>query len=386
MSRPRVLFFVEGHTDIRFVVGLSEICDLTMAAPQRTFGPSGLKRRITDLGIKIQTKEISGGRLAFQAKSLLYLLRHAGDFDVILAQEALRGALNANLAGWIRRVPVVTYIGIAPVEYWRCRRDRRQISWFKWFAGDRVIRTLLTINGWLASRCLAMGPYLRDLAKRYCSRTEIGLYYGVDTEFFRPADAGERRTLRQKWGLPENDFLIFFSSRISHEKDAETVLRATAIARSRGLQAALLNLGGGYMDFLDLAHALNLPDADQWVIAGPALHPMTEVADVFRAADVMALASLAEGAAFSTLEALSCGTPVVATATGGMAVQLNGHARLTPPRDPAAMAEEFLWVAANPQAARAQALRARETYIVPEWNRSKAFSDLAQVLQTVRRR
>jgi glycosyltransferase involved in cell wall biosynthesis len=148
----------------------------------------------------------------------------------------------------------------------------------------------------------------------------------------------------------------------------------------------VLNLGGGYKDFIELAHALNLPDADDWVIAGPALHPMTDVADIFRAADLVALASLAEGAAFSTLEALSCGTPVVATATGGMAVQLQGHARLTPPRDPAAMAGEFLWVAANPQAARAQALRARETYIIPEWNRSKAFFDLAQVLETVRRR
>ena len=29
----RVLFFVEGFTDIRFVVGLSEICDLTLAVP-----------------------------------------------------------------------------------------------------------------------------------------------------------------------------------------------------------------------------------------------------------------------------------------------------------------------------------------------------------------
>jgi glycosyltransferase involved in cell wall biosynthesis len=128
-----------------------------------------------------------------------------------------------------------------------------------------------------------------------------------------------------------------------------------------------------------------LPNAEDWVIAGPALHPMTEVADIFRAADVMALASLAEGAAFSTLEALCCGTPVVATATGGVAVQLAGHARLVPPRDPAAMAEQLLWVASNPDAARAQALRARETYITPEWNRAKAFADLANVLEAVRR-
>ena len=106
---------------------------------------------------------------------------------------------------------------------------------------------------------------------------------------------------------------------------------------------------------------------DDWVLGGPAVHPMKEVADFFRAADVMALASLAEGAAYSTLEALACGTPVVATAVGGMAVQLQGYARLTPRRDPAAMAEQFLWVAAHPDAARAQALAGRE-HVLREWD------------------
>ena len=37
-GRLRVLFFVDGFTDIRFVVGLSEVCDLTMALPARVCG------------------------------------------------------------------------------------------------------------------------------------------------------------------------------------------------------------------------------------------------------------------------------------------------------------------------------------------------------------
>src|SRR5207302_2175631 len=112
----------------------------------------------------------------------------------------------------------------------------------------------------------------------------------------------------------------------------------------------------GYEQFLRLARDLGVPADADWLIGRPAAHPMTEVADVFRAADVMALASLAEGAAYSTLEALSCGTPVVATAVGGMAVQLAGRARLVPRQDPEAMARELLWVAAHPGEARAQAL------------------------------
>jgi glycosyltransferase involved in cell wall biosynthesis len=144
----------------------------------------------------------------------------------------------------------------------------------------------------------------------------------------------------------------------------------------------LINLGGGYRDFLKLAGELRLPDAERWVMGRPPAHPMFEVADYFRAADVMALGSLAEGAAYSTLEALACATPVVATDIGGMAVQLKGYARLVPRRDAGAMAEEFLWIANNRAEARAQAQKGRE-YVVREWDRRKAFADLREVLEAV---
>jgi glycosyltransferase involved in cell wall biosynthesis len=378
----RILFFVEGFTDIRFVVGLSKICDLTLAVAAKPYLESCLKARVAQSKATLTVDEIPGGRIGFQAQSLRYLWRRAKDFDAILSQEVLRGSLNATLVGYLKGVPVVTYMGIAPVEYFRCRRERGQIGWAKAAIGEGVIRALMTINGRLASRCLAMGPYLRDVAARYCNRSQVGLYYGVDTEFFRPADEGEKRELRQRLDLPIDKFLIFLSSRISHEKDPETVLKATAIARATGLDAVLINLGGGYRDFIELATKLKLSEAQRWVLGRPAAHPMTEVADYFRAADVVALASLAEGAAYSTLEALACGTPVVATSVGGMAVQLDGYARLSPRRNPEAMAEQFLWIAANRQASRAQALRGRE-HVCQEWNSQKAFTDLQKVLETV---
>jgi glycosyltransferase involved in cell wall biosynthesis len=375
-----VLFFVEGFTDIRFVVGLSEVCDLTLAVPSRKYVESELKSRVAQSGAKLRVDEIPGGRLSFQVRSLRYLWRRARQFDVILAQEALRGALNANLVGALRGVPVVTYTCYAPVDYYRCRRERGQIPGWRAAAGEAVIRALLTINGRLATRCVAMGPYLRDKAARYCPRTEVGLYYGVDTDFFRPANDAERLELRRRRHLPPDRFLVFFSSRISHEKDPETVLRATGLARARGLDAVLLNLGGGYRDFLRLARGMDLPAVDQWVLGGPAAHPMTEVADYFRAADAVAQASLAEGLGISLLEALACGTPVAATAVGGMAVVLEGYGRLSPRRDAEAMCEQLLWVAAHRDEARAQALRGRD-FVVREWNRGKAFTDLFEVLE-----
>ena len=381
--RPlRVLFVVEGCTDIRFVAGLSEICELSMMVPAREYRRSQLHDRVVQSGAKLRIHEIPGGRMAFQLRSLRALWQSVDDFDVILSQEVLRGSLNATLTGRLRGVPVVTYMGISPVEYFHCRRERGQISLVSAWAGETVIRTLMAVNGRLASRCLAMGPYLEEVASRSCPRTRIGLYYGVDVNHFHPATSVERARLRQRLDLPVDEFLIVLSSRISHEKDPETVLEATSIARRRGLDAVVLNLGGGYREFLELASALEFEDASQWVLGRPAVHPMMELADYLRTADVLAQASLAEGLGLSPLEALACETPVVATAVGGLAAHLGPYARLTPRQDAEAMAQAFLDIAADPEGARAQAHAGRE-YVRREWSREKAFGDLARILEDV---
>ena len=384
-TAPRVLFLVEGNTDIRFVLGLSEISSLTMAVPSIAYAESGLKQRVEAAGISVAVDEIRGGRVRFQATSLVFLLRHARKFDVILCQDVLRGAMNSTLIGALTSTPVLTYMCIAPVEYFRCRYERGQCGWLRTLAGTTVIRLLMFLNGKLATHCIALGPYLREIAANYCPRTVTGLYYGVDTTYYRPVDKSAKVQLRIKLNLPVDPFIIFLSSRISHEKDPETVLHAVAIARSRGLNAMLLNMGGGYQEFLRLARRVVGHDADRWILARPAAHPITELAEYYQAADCVAQASLSEGLGLSPLEAMACGTPVVCTSVGGLKANLDGYARLTPRSDPESMATELLWVAANPELAREQALTGRD-FVIRAWNRQRAFSELSSIFETVRQR
>ena len=375
----RVLFFVEGFTDIRFVVGLSEICNLTLAVPARAFHESGLDERLRESGARVEVHAIEGGRAAFQWRSLAWLWREVPSFDVVLAQEMLRGGVSATVVGALRGVPVVTYMGISPLEYFRCRRERGQIGAAAAWAGEAAIRTMMTICGRLAATTLVMGPYLTTVAAPFSRRVAIGRYYGVDVERFRPATADERAALRARLHLPAEAFLIVLSSRISHEKDPETVLQAVAFARARGLNAALLNLGGGYREFLALADAMGIPGAAEWVLGRPAAHPMKELADYYRAADLLVQGSLEEGLGFSPLEALACEVPTVASAVGGLAAHLGDVATLTPRRDAVAMASAILQAASNPIEARAQARRGRE-YVARQWSRPRAFAELQQVL------
>ena len=379
-SRLRVLFVTEGFTDIRFVVGLSEIARVTMVVPRLAYESSGLKARVAARAPTVDVHEIDGGRLTYQRRLLSSLWSASTTVDIVLSQELLRGSLNATVVGALRSVPVVTTMAMPPVQYFRCRRERGEVGRLTALAGEAVIRGLMAVNGRLATRCLALGPYLREVAGQVCRRTDSGYYYGVDVELFRPADAEQRRRARHELGLPADAFLVVFASRISHEKDPETVLRAVARARSQGLNAVVLNLGGGYQAFLELARRLDLRDSEVWALGRPAADPMDGLADYFRAADVLVQASLEEGLGLSPLEALACETPVVATAVGGMAAHLAPYATLTPRRDVQAMADALLAVAADPVHARERA-RLGRAYVCREWSRDKAFAELRRVFE-----
>jgi glycosyltransferase involved in cell wall biosynthesis len=378
--RLTVLYFCEGFTDIRFVAGLAERCDLTLATPAWEFHSSGLAERIQHIGVRLIVDEIHGKRAVFQVTSLLYLLRNLRKFDVVLSQGMSRGSLNSTFAGKLLRVPVVTYESVAAVAYWRCRRERGQIGVLRALAGEAFLRICMTISGRLGTVAVGLGPFLAELVGQYSSRPAVGYYYGVDTALFKPVDACERRSLRIRHGLPEDRFLILFSSRISHEKDPETGLRAVAKARARGLNAVALNLGGGFKEFRAMALRLGLQDSEQWVIGRPAVHPMKDLCEYYQASDLVVQPSLAEGAGMSPLEAVACGTPVVATNVDGMAALLKGIAQLTPRGDADAMADAILWAARNREAAVDQAMKGRE-FVEAIWRKDKAFGDLIDVLQ-----
>lgn len=384
-SRVRLLFVVEGNTDIRFVCLLSEVSDLTILIPREHFRSSGLQDRLLDLGLAVAVHEIPSARIAYQLAVSRYLWHNATRFDVILGQEMLRGSLSATVIGRVRGIPVLTYMCLPPAEYFRCRRSRGQISWPVAALGQSLIQILMTINGSLARGCIALGPYLEEIARKYSGNVSCGLYYGVDTDLYRPCTPELKASLRRQLALPRDKFLILFSSRLSHEKDPETVLQATAIARQRGLDCAVVNLSGEYRSFVELARKLGIPDAEEWVIGRPPAHPMGELAAYYCSADCLAQASLEEGLGMSPLEALACGIPAVCSSIGGLKANLGDWARLVPVRDPEAMAGEFLWVRDNAAEAREEALAGRR-FVNEFWSRQRARIALATTLDAVRDR
>lgn len=381
-QKPKLLFVLEGNTDIRFVAGLCQYFHLTIIGPSANLRQTGgLLERIERLGLDLKLIELSGGRLVYQLKSFIEVFKIAKNFDVLFSQENLRGTLNAGLIGRLLGVPVISHSGMPPREYFRCRYERGQISWAKYFIGDTVIKTLLFLNARLCHYWFVLGPYLYKVFSPYKKNIGPAHYYGVDVDLYHPVSEVEKNQLRAEYDFEEGDFIIFFSSRVSHEKDPETVLYAVheLVKEYPQRRLFLMNLGGGHEKIRKLALSMGLSDVDKWLVTRPAAHPMEDLPRYYQLSDLVIQASLEEGLGLSPLEGLACGIPVIASNVGGMKAHLAPFARMVERQDKADMVvaiREFLEGQANPSLSDGNKDKGRR-YVSTHWSRELAFENLS---------
>jgi len=91
--------------------------------------------------------------------------------------------------------------------------------------------------------------------------------------------------------------------------------------------------------------------------------PNEEIPKILNALDVMVLPSITEGLSNVAIEALACGVPLVASATGGNleVVEDGKDGLLVPPRSPGAIADRIKFLIENPAEARRIACEARRS-------------------------
>lgn len=148
---------------------------------------------------------------------------------------------------------------------------------------------------------------------------------GVDVSAFSPAVAGVDRGVRERLGFTAYDAILAFAGRIQPHKGPEVLVRSLAELQrrhpGRRIGAVIVGnaSGSGHREpdrLLDLARALGVADDLRLLPALPAVH----LAEVYQAADVVAVPSYSESFGLVALEAQACGTPVVAAAVGGLPV------------------------------------------------------------------
>ncbi len=145
---------------------------------------------------------------------------------------------------------------------------------------------------------------------------------GVDLERFAPPLPGRehaaRVAARRRLGLPERGHIVAFVGRIQPLKAPDILLRAAAeLPAPARDELTLVIVGGNSGSGLELGKLA----ADLGVAASVRFLPPQDraaLADVYRAADLVAVPSYNESFGLVALEAQACGTPVVAAAVGGL--------------------------------------------------------------------
>jgi glycosyltransferase involved in cell wall biosynthesis len=258
-------------------------------------------------------------RLLFRAarRAVSTFLEQGLAFDVIDAHYFYPdGVAAAMLAASLRCPLIITGRGsdltLIPHHPWA----RRQIAW----AASQA-RALVTVCDALKAPLLEMGvPAERILVLRN----------GVDLEAFAPRP---RAPIRDALGI---DRFCLLSVGALIERKAHHL----AIEALTALPDCLLMIAGsgplrGKLDAL----ARRLKVDERVIMLGEVPH--NDLVSLYNAADTLVLTSAREGWANVLLEAMACGTPVVATDVGGTAEVLRGPAagRLICTRTPQAVAE-----------------------------------------------
>jgi D-inositol-3-phosphate glycosyltransferase len=176
---------------------------------------------------------------------------------------------------------------------------------------------------------------------------------GVDTTLFAPRD---RERARASLGLPAGPLLLWVG-RIDPIKGLETLLDAVARVRADGRDARLLIVGGDADEPRDGHEAalrarlgtLGLHDAVRFVTA----QPQHALPDYYAAADVTLVPSHYESFGMVALEAMACGSPVIASRVGGLTTTVRDGVTgfLVPEGDVGALAERIGAVLDDPDRA-----------------------------------
>jgi len=128
---------------------------------------------------------------------------------------------------------------------------------------------------------------------------------GVDLKKFSPGDRDKR--LWQHFKLPQDRPLILSVNRLSQEKRIDVLIDAVA-KMTRDAHLAIASTGPAEAGLRAQVEELNLKDKVSFL---GFVHD-TDLAPLYRLADVFAISSEAELQSLATMEAMACGRPVVA--------------------------------------------------------------------------
>ena len=276
------------------------------------------------------------------------------------------GAAAIKLAKKCRK-PVVSFVH--SVEWTLVSLAVKRFKWLAgWFVKCRA-RSLYN----KCSALIVPSHEVEDLLAHNKIHTKMKvIHLGVDVSRFTPTHS--KAVPKRKLQIPHDSLVVGFCGRIAREKDLPTLVEAFAKARKKFDNAVLLIVGEGLEN--------EIPASKNIIRAGR----QDYVVPYLQAMDVFVLPSLTETSSLATMEAMSCGLPVVVTPVGNLREYIedgvNGF--FFPRSDPDKLADCLVRLLANERLRIKVGSAARKT-IVDGYSWQNSAENIKRVLKNTAR-
>jgi starch synthase len=264
--------------------------------------------------------------------------------------------LAGHLAGLLHGIPhVATVHSLEPLRPWKAEQLGGGYALSSW--AEKV-----SVEG--AAAVVAVSEGMRtDFLQAYPAvdpaRVHV-IYNGIDAEQYAPDPA---RDVIERYGVDTSRPSVVFVGRITRQKGVPVLLRAAAHLDPD----VQLVLCAGAPDTPELgAEVAGLVDELRATRSGviwlSGMLSKREVIQLLSHSTLFACPSVYEPLGIVNLEAMACGTAVVASRTGGIPeVVADGETGLlVPPDDPAALADSINALTRDPERAKAMGTAGRE--------------------------
>ncbi len=308
-------------------------------------------------------------------------LARQSDYDLINLQYPYLAALPVSR--YLSRIRIPLWVSLHGSDVFHDSLSKRLLG----RPTERILKG--------CTRIIVPSAFFADKVSRTCQlpkdRFRVIPSGGYDGRIFHPEEAGADRgrlpgTNHQGMRTPENQKMeirrIGFAGRLVEGKGWQVLVKAfAAVAQEPELKHARLILAGSGADadlIQELASELGLKDRIDLIGA----QKPAQLADFYRSLDLFVFPTLfEESLGMVGIEAMACGIPVVASASGGVSgyIRNGDNGFLVPPGDIAALSEAILTIARF-DAGQYRILTAAAVHSAGDYERNAVRERIEQIL------
>jgi len=329
---------------LEVIPSLTDHFDITILAPDFGGNPKVEKTKL----IRFPTFKFQLGDIHLSKPNLKLIKKEIEDADIIWAQSV--GPISSTSIYFARKSSkkVVSYIHALEWELFS-----NSVRYFKKTVGavsKILVRKIYNMCDLILVPSLEIGEIMNYRGIKTPFQV---VHLGIDVQKFIPSD---NKAAKRELNIPEKTIVIGYTGRIAREKDLLTLYKAFQRFQEWYEKSNLLIVGGG----IPKLHA-ELESKPDVRMEGP----VDNVIPYLQAMDIFVLPSLTETSSLATMEAMSCGIPVVATKVGYVKEYIKNkiNGLLVPKQNDVVLSLKLKWLMDHPQLKDIIAMNGRNSII-----------------------